>query len=72
MRRISNGRETLKKMFTILSHQGNAMNALRFHLTSFRMAMITPESTRWQGRGACVVLLATEVTAQRVAKELSQ
>ena len=50
-RGISNSRDALKKMFNILSHQGNAhQKTLKFYLTPIRIAKIksSSNSTCWQ------------------------
>ena len=51
-RRISNGQKILQKMFTVLSHQGNAnQNNSEIHFTPVRLAKIrnTNDSLCWRG-----------------------
>ena len=53
-RGISNSQETLKGMFTVLSHQGKQIKTtLRFHLIPIRMAKIkiSSDSSCWLGCG---------------------
>jgi hypothetical protein len=59
-REISDGRETLKEMFIMVSHQGNANKmTMLFRLTPFRTAKIknSRDSTCWGGCGARGTLL---------------
>ena len=75
-RKISNGQKILKKMFSILSHQGNAKTTLRYHHTPIRMTKIknTNDSLFWGGFGVkeTLVGMQTCTTTLEVSMTVSQ